>query len=149
MGGILIDTNILVYVYDQRDAGRQIVARDLLLRLESQGAGRLSAQCIAEFANVVTRPRNHLMTYADALIQVQKWIRVFPVYPLTDLVVLEAVRGARDHQFSYYDAQIWAAARFNQVDLILSEDFQSGAMIEGVRFANPFAPDFKLEAWME
>ena len=43
------------------------------------------------------------------------------------MVMLEALREVRDHQLSYYDAQIWAAARLNQVPVIFSEDFNSRA----------------------
>jgi len=64
----------------------------------------------------------------------------------SSLVVLEATRGVRDHQFSYYDAQIWATARLNQIPLIFSEDFNP-ASIEGVQFMNPFSPEFVLEEW--
>ena len=63
--------------------------------------------------------------------------------PLTGPVVLEALRGVRDHSLSYYDAQVWAAARLGQVDAILSEDFNPGAVLEGVRFVNPFDPAFE------
>ncbi len=63
------------------------------------------------------------------------------------MVVLEALRGVRDHQLSYYDAQVWATARLNQVPVIFSEDFKPNATLEGVRFVNPFASDFVLENW--
>jgi hypothetical protein len=33
----------------------------------------------------------------------------------------------------------------NQIPLILSEDFNAGAVIEGVRFDNPFSMDFALD----
>jgi len=69
------------------------------------------------------------------------------VLPLTEQVALEATRGVRDHHLSYYDAQIWAAARLNQIPVIFSEDFQDGVMLEGIRFVNPFAPRFDLERW--
>ena len=70
--------------------------------------------------------------------QIGLYERTFPVVPLTPAVVLEAVRGVRDHQFPYYDAQIWAAAKLNQVPVVLSEDFASGSTVEGVTFVNPF-----------
>ena len=66
---------------------------------------------------------------------------------VTGSVVLQAARGVCDHQFSFWDAQIWAVARLNQVPVIFSEDFDSGAVIEGVQFVNPFAGDFQPEAW--
>ena len=77
------------------------------------------------------------------------FIRLWPVYDLTSMIVFEAGRGVRDHQFSYYDAQIWATARLNQVPIIFSEDFGVGSTIEGVRFINPFSPDFVIETWIQ
>jgi predicted nucleic acid-binding protein len=49
---VLVDTNILLYVFDPGDEMRQYQAVTLLDRLEFSGAGRLSAQCLAEFMNV-------------------------------------------------------------------------------------------------
>lgn len=45
---------------------------------------------------------------------------------------------------SYYDAQVWAAAKLNQVPVVLSEDFPSGATVEGVTFLDPLAASFDL-----
>jgi predicted nucleic acid-binding protein len=66
---------------------------------------------------------------------------------VTPQIVLEAVRGVRDHWFSFWDAQIWAAARLNQVPVVSSEDF-TGAVVEGVRFVDPFAEDFQIAEWV-
>jgi predicted nucleic acid-binding protein len=52
-----------------------------------------------------------------------------------------------DHSLAYYDAQIWATARLNQIPLIFSEDFQDGQTLEGVRFVNPFSAQFELRDW--
>ncbi len=64
------------------------------------------------------------------------------------MIVLEAARGVRDHQFSFWDAQIWATARLNQISVVFSEDFNPGWITEGVRFVNPFAADFQIETWL-
>jgi predicted nucleic acid-binding protein len=74
-------------------------------------------------------------------------MRLWPVFDLTPFIVLDAARGVRDYQLSYYDAQIWACARLNQVAVVLSEDFSEGSFLEGVRFVNPFVPDFALSDW--
>jgi predicted nucleic acid-binding protein len=80
--------------------------------------------------------------------QIVEWQQVFPIFNLTPQIVMEATRGVRDHQLSYYDAQIWATARLNQVQLVLSEDFQDGQTLEGVHFTNPFAPTFNIDEWL-
>jgi predicted nucleic acid-binding protein len=60
---------------------------------------------------------------------------------------MEAGRGVRDHKLSYFDAQVWATARLNQVPVVFSEDFDDGSILGGVRFVNPFSQKFLLEKW--
>ena len=146
MPPILLDSNILVYVFNIREPNRQHLAQSLVQRVEREGMGRLSVQSLGEFFIAVTR-KLHLPP-AEMYIQVERWRDVFPVFNLTPQIVLEAARGVRDHRLAYYDAQIWAAARLNQVPVLFSEDFQDGEILEGVRFANPFTPTFDLEAWL-
>jgi predicted nucleic acid-binding protein len=67
------------------------------------------------------------------------------VLDLTGMVALEAIRGVRDYQFNFWDAQVWATARLNQIPVVFSEDFNAGTLIEGVRFVNPFAENFQVE----
>jgi predicted nucleic acid-binding protein len=147
MAPILIDTNILVYVFDHNNPAKQDQAIRLLQHLELGGSGRLSTQCLAEFASVATRKLQPPLTAAEVYTQVERFMRAYPVLDLTPAVVLEAVRGVRDYRLAYYDAQLWAVARLNQIPVIFSEDFNSNSVIEGVRFFNPFMPDFDLNTW--
>jgi len=55
------------------------------------------------------------------------------------MTVPEAARGARDHGLAYYDAPIRAAARLNQIQIVFSEDFGDGRVLERMRFVNPIA----------
>jgi len=146
MPSVLMDTNILVYTFDPRDVIRQEQAIALLLKLEEHNAGCLSAQCLAEFTNVAISKRR--LSLDEIIRKVDGWRNVFPVYDLTPQIVLEAARGVRDHQLAYYDAQIWASARLNQIPTVFSEDFQDGQRLEGVRFANPFTDSFKIDEWL-
>jgi len=123
-------------------------AKDVLDRLELVGLGRLSVQNLAEFFSVSTRKLSPPLSPKEALEQVNLLTRVWTIFDLTPLIVLEAVRGVRDYQMSYYDAQIWATARRNQIPTIFSEEFNVGATLEGVRFINPFAPEFVLDNWV-
>ena len=145
---VLVDTNLLVYLYDNSDPGKQARSRSVLEELGLTGTGRLSVQPLAEFFSVATRKLAPPLSPAEALEQVGLFTRVWPVFDLTTLVVLEAARGVRDHKFAYYDAQIWATARLNQVPIIFTEDFQDGAILEGIRFVNPFSSKFRLQRWL-
>ena len=148
MAPILIDTNLLIYLYDQNEPIKQQQAQHVLNELELNRSGRLSVQCLAEFFSVATRKLSPRLTAAQALRQVGLLARLWPVYDLTPMIVVEAGRGVCDHGLSYYDAQIWASARLNQVPVIFSEDFSDGTVLEGVRFVNPFGSAFSLETWI-
>ncbi len=148
MTEILIDTNVLVYAFDFAEPQKHSKGLQVIHELELSNKGCLSVQCLSEFINATTRGVSPILKIDEALIQAENFIEAFPVFLLTPTVVLEAIRGVRDHSFSYYDAQIWATAHLNQIPVVLSEDFQDGQVIEGVRFVNPFADDFELEKWI-
>ena len=54
-------------------------------------------------------------------------------------------REVRDHKPPYYDAQIWATARLNQVPVVFSEDSRDRTTLEDVPFVNPFTPEILIE----
>ena len=149
MADILIDTNVLVYAHDRGEFVKQQQAIRALEALQLAGTGRLTAQVLAEFFRGVTKSARPLLTIEQARQQFGYIARAWLVFDVTPLVVLEAARGVQDHQLAYYDAQVWATARLNQIPVIFSEDFTSGATLEGVRFANPFAADFAIETWVD
>ncbi len=147
MDAILLDSNVLIYAIDPRDLLKQERALAVLAALQATRKGCLSVQCLSEFSAVCIRSMKALLTPEEAERQVKRLGQSFTVFPLTEAVVTEALRGVRDYQFSYYDAQIWAAARLHQVPVIFSEDFNPG-VYAGVRVTNPFAAAFDLQAWL-
>jgi predicted nucleic acid-binding protein len=147
MNSILIDTNILVYAIDPEDVAKQEMAIRIITAVQATSKGCLSAQCLGEFSAVCVRRLKALLTPQETEQQVEHLAQAFAVFPLTELIIKEALRGVRDYQFAYYDAQIWAAARLHQISVLFSEDFNPG-VYGGVRVVNPFAPAFVLEDWL-
>jgi predicted nucleic acid-binding protein len=148
MTAMLIDTNVLVYDYERSEPKKQRRALKVPDELARSGDGRLSAQVLSEFFVTMTRSIVAPLTVAQARERLQHYVQIWPVVPVTPPVVLEAIRGVQLYQFSFWDAQIWAAARLSQVSVVLSEDFNPGAVIEGVRLANPFADDPRMrDVW--
>jgi len=141
----VLDTNVLVYALDRREPEKRDRAREVLRRVGASGAV-LPAQVLSEFANVCLRKLEPRPDPAAVQREVERLLLAFPVLPLTGPVVLEALRGVREHLLSYYDAQIWVVARLGQVGVVLSEDFNPGAVLDGVSFANPLDPAFDLLA---
>ena len=134
----LVDTNLLVYAYDRSEPEKQAKAVEILDELVKNGTGILSPQVLSEFYTVVTRKLAAPLTPQEGYTSISNYIRSWNMVDLTSYVVLEAVRGVRDHRLSYWDSLIWATAKMNQIPTVLSEDFSSHSVIEGVRFTNPF-----------
>ena len=126
----VLDTNVLVYALDRREPEKRDRAREVLRRVGASGAV-LPAQVLSEFVNVCLRKLEPRPDPAAVQREVERLLLAFPVLPLTGPVVLEALRGVREHLLSYYDAQIWAVARLGQVGVVLSEDFNPGPCSTG------------------
>ena len=145
---IFVDTNVLVYAYDRSEPEKQQKAMQILDALAMSGLGLISTQVLAEFYVAITRKIALPLSSKEAYDRIKNYLHSWFVLDLTGMVVLEAVRGVRDYQLNYWDAQIWATALLNQTPIIFSEDFHAGTEIEGARFVNPFSLDFKLTDWM-
>ncbi len=138
-GKVFIDTNILVYAYDMSEPDKQEKALSCLDQLISLDQGVISAQVLSEFFVTVTRKIPDKMSVNQTEERIKNFCQIWPVLQLNEMIVMEAIRGAQDHSFSYWDSLIWATARLNQVAIIASEDYTSGSYIEGIRFFNPLA----------
>src|SRR5215203_365495 len=140
----VVDTNLLVYALDRREPEKRERAREVLRRVGGSGAAALPAQVLSEFANACLRKLEPRPDPATVQREVERLMLALPVLPLTGPVVLEALRGVREHLLPDYDARIWAVARLGQVGVVLSEDFNPGAVLDGVSFTNPLDPTFDL-----
>jgi len=142
---LLVDSNVLVYAYDRSEPEKQLQALPVLARLADTGTGVLTTQVLSEFFNTVTRKIPTPLSATDAAERIYDFLIIWPVIEMTGTIILEAARGVHQHQLNFWDAQIWAAAKLSRVEVVLSEDFNVGAELEGVRFVNPFAADFDLD----
>jgi predicted nucleic acid-binding protein len=139
---IMLDTNVLVYAYDRSEERKQSIAFRLLDKLVATGAGVISTQLLAEFFVAVTSKIPLPLTLEQASERISHFCRLWPVLGVNEMVILEAIRGVREHRFSYWDAQIWATARLNQIEVVFSEDFTTDTIVDAVRFVNPFHAEF-------
>ncbi len=146
-GEVLVDTNVLVYAYDRSEHAKQRLALAVLDLLAGTQRGVLTTQVLGELFVTLTRKLTERMAVEQAAERIHHYVLSWPVLDVTRLIVLEAARGVRLHQLSFWDAQIWATARLNQIPVILSEDFDANRTLDGIRVVNPFTPDFDLTAW--
>lgn len=70
-----------------------------------------------------------------------------PQSGLLKTLTISQMCGAGVDQLSFWDAQIWATARFNQILAAFSEDLSDDSVLEGLRFTKLFAEGFRIEDW--
>lgn len=95
-------------------------------------------QSFCEFFNVVTRKT--AVTRIAAAELVSAWSAAMTVEPATPDDLSAAMRAVEEHGLSFWDAMLWATVRRAGVRILISEDFQDGRLLEGVRIVNPFVP---------
>lgn len=143
---VFIDTNILLYAYD-RDAGvKHEIARKLMRQCWEKAIGVISIQVLCEFFARATRTGSSIISLKEAQSIINNISNNWRVIPPDVQMVLEAIKGRIKYQFSFWDALIWAAAKRAGVRKLYTEDFQSGQIVEGVKFINPFKVGNKLKS---
>ncbi|PZF83429.1 PIN domain-containing protein [Jiangella anatolica] len=136
-GRVFVDTNVLVYVYDNDEPHKQQVASRTL---DGIGAERvvLSAQVLNEFVVTVTRKLARPLDEAHTreAVEVLGQLEVVPVD--AGLVAAGVLRSQRS-QLSLWDALVVEAARRGGCEVLLTEDLHAGTDFGGIRVVNPFA----------
>ncbi|MCK6458839.1 MAG: PIN domain-containing protein [Planctomycetes bacterium] len=138
----LVDTNILVYLFDPGSPEKQRKAASLLEEGMKAGTLRIAHQAIVEFVSAVTRPirgGEPLLAAEDARREAEELLAQFEILYPDENVVRTALRGAATYQLAWYDAHMWAYAEQFGLAEIYSEDFEHGRLYGQVRVVNPFA----------
>jgi predicted nucleic acid-binding protein len=134
---ISFDSNILVYAADNAAGERHRRASDLIERSIRHRNCIQTLQSLGEFFSVVTR-RSGIVADAAAAF-VEGWKAVVLVEASTAADLDAATRAVSEHRLAFWDAMLWATARRTGVRILISDDFQDGRILDGVRFIDPFA----------
>ncbi|NKI36446.1 PIN domain-containing protein [Wenzhouxiangella sp. XN79A] len=133
-----VDTNILVYSRDTRDPTKHRIARRWLAELWSSGNGRISTQVLKEYYQTVTRRLKPGMARDDARADVRD-LQTWKPLELTAATFEQAWSIEDRMKISWWDALIVAAARQTGCTFLISEDLQSGQIIENLTIIDPFS----------
>ncbi|HEX5757712.1 MAG TPA: PIN domain-containing protein [Thermoanaerobaculia bacterium] len=132
-----VDTNVLVYAFDNTDSVRHAQAEELLSRLMDEDRLRLSVQVLQEFYVTMTRKARPPWAPDRALAKLEDFAAWSVV--ANDLSLLrEAVLLSRDSVLSFWDALVVAAAARSGAATLYSEDLNDGQVLRGVHITNPF-----------
>lgn len=135
---ITADTNVLVYLFDDRDPAKQAAAGELLRAMEI-GDRLLGLQVIGELQNVLRRKLGQPPW--EAAQNARNLLELFDVYCPTEVAGGEALTLMASGRLSYWDGLLLASAREAGVTVMLSEDMQDGARFGSITVVNPFGED--------
>ncbi|MFT4137198.1 PIN domain-containing protein [Microbacterium sp.] len=133
-----VDTNVLVYAYDEGAGERHVQAIELVDQLGRGRSGAISVQVLQEFVVNVTRKSAVPLSMADARARVRMLSR-WPTHSPLASDVVAATEIAESSRLSFWDAMIVRSAVRMECDVLWSEDLNPGQRIAGVEIRNPFA----------
>lgn len=134
-----MDTNVLVYAFDEGEPEKREVARRLLDEHLIEGDGMLSVQVLREFYSATRKPAHPLQI--EKAEEAVGYLATFSPIAEDARMVVGAVRRSRELTLSFWDALIVEAALRGGADRLLTEDLQHGQQIEGLVVENPFRED--------
>lgn len=133
-----LDTNILVYAVDHRDAAKHFAARAIIEAAVDRDCW-LTVQTLTEFYAVTTRKVGLNAARAAGLIG--DWVGVFPRADRNWSAVAVALDAAVAGRFGFWDALLLATAEQAGCTVLLSEDMADGARLGNIVVRAPFAAD--------
>ena len=136
-GKIFLDTNILVYAHDKDGGEKHAIAVEIVRDLWEKRTGVLSNQVLQEFYVSVTKKILKPISKSEAREIIRAYI-CWSMSAIMPLSILRATEIEEKHRISFWDALVMVAAYEAKCEKILTEDMNSGQIIEGVLIENPF-----------
>jgi predicted nucleic acid-binding protein len=130
-----IDTNVFVYADDADQPAKRDAARRVITELARERRGVVSGQVLTEYVAAARRRLGFTLAQCRQAVVPMCGFDVVVIKP--DLV-LAALDLAAVYQMSHWDGLIVKAASAAQCRRLITEDFQHGQVIDGVRVENPF-----------
>ena len=132
-----VDSNVLVYLFDQDAPQKKAVAQRILQTEGAAGDILLSSPVLQEFYVSVTRKLAQPLKADMALDAVQRFA-VFPLVIVDAPLIVSAIKRSQKESVSFWDSLIIDAALKGGAQRLWSEDLQHGRVVAGMRIENPF-----------
>ncbi len=132
-----VDSNILIYSFDETAGEKRPRSQTLLDDLWKQRSGCLSLQVLQEFFAIVTRRLRPPLSSADAAEKVA-YFSEWNLHAPGKGDLLSAIALHQDLHISLWDAMIVQSARRMDCHVLWTEDLNDGQRYAGVLVRNPF-----------
>lgn len=131
------DTNVLVYMFDNKSPDKQQIAKGLMNDYGTRGNLVISTQVLQEFYVTVTKTGKMNLELVDAEAIVHD-LAEFPLVQVDKSIISRAMQRHQSRVFSFWDSLIVEAALQAGCSILFSEDMQDGLQIETLQIRNPF-----------
>lgn len=135
---ITADTNVFVYLSDERDPAKQAVA-EIVVRELAARRSLIGLQVIGELQNTLRRKLK--MSSRAAAQTSYNTIMAFETFTYSRAAAERALGELSAGRLAYWDALLLASAEEAGCTVLFSEDMADGSRFGGVEIVNPFAPD--------
>lgn len=133
-----LDTNVLVYSFDETAPAKQEKSQALIESALRSGRGAISWQVVQEFLHVALHKWERPMTPGDAVEYLGATLEpLCSVFPTTTLW-RSALSLQTESRYRFYDSLIVASALQCGAKILYSEDLQPGRRFGNLELRNPF-----------
>jgi len=134
-GRAFFDTNIFIYLYAEKERGKQTVCKDVINKADECIT---STQILNEISNVLIRkwqmPVDAIKTIKQDIIQISDEVAYIKEDTIDKAIDLHFKYG-----FSYYDCLMLSSALESNCTTIYTEDMSDGQVVENkLTIVNPF-----------
>ena len=130
-----IDTNVLVYAVDGRDAEKQQTAKRIVMAARNSPEYMISAQVLNEFSNValnkLKKTRDETRDFVGLFLSIAA-VAVRPEWTASAIDIM------KQYDLQFYDSLLLATANATGCETFLTEDLNDGQTYCGVKVFNPF-----------
>lgn len=138
MAKSFLDTNILIYQLDARDAAKQERCRGIVKDLVSRHEAVISTQILQEFYVACT---TKLKVKPISVKAIMHGFENMEVVTIGAELISEAIDTSLQYRLSFWEALVVVAAESAKCKYLLTEDLNEGQIVRKVKIQNPLKVD--------
>jgi predicted nucleic acid-binding protein len=136
MEKIFIDSNIVIYAYEEDDLKKHEIANSLVRNKFGANDIHISAQVLNEVYSTLSKHKVAHDSIAKYIFELQG---ILQVSPITTATINDSLLLKEKYRYSWWDSLILASALESDCATVYSEDMQDGQLIEDrLTIRNPF-----------
>ncbi|MDO8428545.1 MAG: PIN domain-containing protein [Candidatus Diapherotrites archaeon] len=135
---VLLDTNILIYAYEQDNLVKCSIARKCIEEISSTNEMILSIQNLAEFSRVAKEKLKSPLSSSEIKSHLKIFEKSFTIIYYSSSSIEVALELVDKYGIHFFDALLTATMKENGINTILTENEKDFNKIPWLNVVNPF-----------